>query len=250
MLKAISAIIFFLIIIFAFGAYQTYGQALILPSSPSTSRGTGDCDNIEFSVASKFWRVRKGDTFEAFAQWSDIKPEGLTYLWTIANGRIVSGQGSERIRVKAGGRKTPGYLNADGFVKINLDVSRSGKEQKCSVKGSTTVMVGRHSESNGFANVEAISLSKSELKACDVSSEDQNELLIDITTLATDPENDVLSYEYRVTAGKIVGVGPNVTWDLHGVRPGIYSVSVRADDGSGISNTKSAKLTVTSCNTN
>ncbi|MGB7202970.1 MAG: hypothetical protein WBD16_12020 [Pyrinomonadaceae bacterium] len=250
MTRATSAIVFFLIIGFGLGGQQALGQALVLLSRSSPSRGTGACDNIEFSVVSKFWRVKKGDTFQVFARWSETELEGLSYLWTVDNGQIISGQGSNRIEVKAGKKKTSGYVNATGFVEIDLAVSKSNAETRCTVSASTTVMVGHHRESSGFANVEGISLNKPELEACEPTSEDKDEKIVEIVTVATDPENDVLSYEYRVTAGKIIGQGAKVKWDLTGVPPGSYTVSVRADDGSGISNTKSAKLSVTNCSQN
>ena len=37
---------------------------------------------------------------------------------------------------------------------------------------------------------------------------------IGVTTHASDPENDVLTYNYTVSGGRVVGTGANVTWDL------------------------------------
>ncbi|HLM00839.1 MAG TPA: hypothetical protein VK400_07265 [Pyrinomonadaceae bacterium] len=55
-----------------------------------------------------------------------------------------------------------------------------------------------------------------------------------VTTTAVDPENDVLTYNYTVSGGRIVGQGANVTWDLSGVRPGTYTITAGADDGCGV----------------
>ena len=57
---------------------------------------------------------------------------------------------------------------------------------------------------------------------------------ISIVTTALDPENDVLTYNYSVTGGKIVGVGAQVIWDLAGASPGIYQITAGVDDGCGI----------------
>jgi hypothetical protein len=57
---------------------------------------------------------------------------------------------------------------------------------------------------------------------------------ISIVTTALDPENDVLTYNYAVTGGKIVGVGVQVIWDLTGASPGIYQITAGVDDGCGI----------------
>jgi len=56
----------------------------------------------------------------------------------------------------------------------------------------------------------------------------------EIETIAEDPENDVLTYVYKVSAGKIVGSGARVVWDLSDVSPGSYTLGVGADDGCGI----------------
>jgi len=70
-------------------------------------------------------------------------------------------------------------------------------------------------------------------KIVDLVLEKTEERSISVGVRATDPENDVLTYVYAVTGGKIVGVGPNVLWDLSDVKPGVYSLTAAADDGSG-----------------
>lgn len=57
---------------------------------------------------------------------------------------------------------------------------------------------------------------------------------ISIVTTAIDPENDVLTYNYAVTGGTIVGVGAQVVWDLAGASPGIYQITTGVDDSCGI----------------
>jgi hypothetical protein len=56
---------------------------------------------------------------------------------------------------------------------------------------------------------------------------------IKVKTKAADPENDVLTYMYYVSAGKILGTGAEVIWDLTGVPPGTYSITAAVDDGCG-----------------
>ena len=53
-------------------------------------------------------------------------------------------------------------------------------------------------------------------------------------TTASDPENDVLAYNYYVTGGLIRGTGRSVVWDLTGVPRGIYTITAGVDDGCGI----------------
>jgi membrane-associated protein len=80
---------------------------------------------------------------------------------------------------------------------------------------------------NQWANVIDLVLSAHELAA---STNRQ----IEVLTTALDPENDPLTYVYTVTAGRIIGRGHKVVWDLSGVAPGTYEITVGADDGCGI----------------
>ena len=57
---------------------------------------------------------------------------------------------------------------------------------------------------------------------------------ISVVTVAVDAENDVLTYSYKVSGGKIIGQGSKVEWDLSGVSPGTYSITAGVDDGAGI----------------
>jgi hypothetical protein len=69
-----------------------------------------------------------------------------------------------------------------------------------------------------------------------------------VTTTAVDPENDVLTYNYTVSGGRIIGQGANVTWDLSGVRPGTYTITAGVDDGCGVcGKTETKTIEVTEC---
>ncbi|MBV9217733.1 MAG: hypothetical protein JO053_16320, partial [Acidobacteria bacterium] len=57
---------------------------------------------------------------------------------------------------------------------------------------------------------------------------------INVTTHASDPENDVLTYNYTVSGGRIVGSGANVQWDLTSAQPGTYTITTGVDDGCGV----------------
>lgn len=80
---------------------------------------------------------------------------------------------------------------------------------------------------NKHADVEDILLSATEIEATSNKT-------ISVTTVAVDPENDVLTYNYKVSAGRIVGNGAKIVWDLTGIPPGAYSITVGVDDGGGI----------------
>nr|AIA18386.1 hypothetical protein [uncultured bacterium] len=67
---------------------------------------------------------------------------------------------------------------------------------------------------------------------------------ISVRTVAIDPENDVLTYKYFISAGKIIGTGANVTWDLTDVSPGSYTITATVDDGCGLCGTTVTKTVV------
>jgi hypothetical protein len=71
---------------------------------------------------------------------------------------------------------------------------------------------------------------------------------VSIATTAVDVENDVLTYNYTVSGGRVVGQGANVSWDLTGVRPGTYTITAGVDDGCGVcGQTQTRTITVTEC---
>jgi len=57
---------------------------------------------------------------------------------------------------------------------------------------------------------------------------------VQVNTTAVDPEGDVLTYNYTVSAGRIVGTGASVSWDLSGAPVGSYTITAGVDDGCGI----------------
>jgi len=81
---------------------------------------------------------------------------------------------------------------------------------------------------NQPANVMEVTLSDTEIISISFNKQ------IEVATQAIDPENDVLTFNYTVSAGKIIGSGAKVIWDLQGVVPGTYTITVGVDDGCGI----------------
>jgi len=71
---------------------------------------------------------------------------------------------------------------------------------------------------------------------------------INVATSASDPENDVLTYNYTVSGGRIVGTGANVSWDVGGLAPGTYTITVGVDDGCGLcGKTQTQTITIAEC---
>lgn len=101
------------------------------------------------------------------------------------------------------------------------------------------------------ANVDRLNLSQNVIFAnCDSEEKrcSENKEKIEIWTEASDPHNDILTYEYIVSGGKIVGEGTNVIWDLSDVETGEYTITAGVDDGCGIcGQTKTKKVFVIEC---
>lgn len=102
---------------------------------------------------------------------------------------------------------------------------------------------------NHFANVTDLILSVSEITiGCNNPAKNENctnsKTKISVNTTAVDPENDVLTYNYDISAGKITGAGADVVWNLSGVQPGTYTITAGVDDSCGICGTTVTKTIV------
>jgi hypothetical protein len=65
-----------------------------------------------------------------------------------------------------------------------------------------------------------------------------------LKAIASDSDGDNLLYTWTVSSGTILGDGPNVIWDLTGVRKRTATVTLEVDDGCGCINLNSVTLTV------
>jgi hypothetical protein len=75
-----------------------------------------------------------------------------------------------------------------------------------------------------------------------------DDMAVDVRTTAVDPENDVLTYNYTVSGGRIVGQGANVSWDLTGAAPGTYTITAGVDDSCGVcGKTQTRTIEVATC---
>jgi len=78
------------------------------------------------------------------------------------------------------------------------------------------------------ASVTELILSATDFDFIDMDKE------VKVETIANDPDNDALTYNYTITGGKVIGSGPKVIWSLKAVLPGTYSITAGVDDGCGI----------------
>ncbi len=79
---------------------------------------------------------------------------------------------------------------------------------------------------NTHADVTDVSLSHDNVSALTPKQ-------IKVSVTAVDPEGDILTYNFTVTGGRIVGAGAKVVWDLAGVKQGTYTLTAAVDDGAG-----------------
>lgn len=79
-----------------------------------------------------------------------------------------------------------------------------------------------------LSQIEVIATCSTNNNACS-----DNAQSIEISTESSDPEDNVLTYVYQVSGGKIIGKGAKVVWDLSGVKPGTYTIIAAMDDGCG-----------------
>lgn len=71
---------------------------------------------------------------------------------------------------------------------------------------------------------------------------------LSVSTTASDPEGDVLTYNYTVSGGRIVGQGANVNWDVAGLQPGTYTITAGVNDGCGVcGQTQTKTITIKEC---
>jgi hypothetical protein len=67
---------------------------------------------------------------------------------------------------------------------------------------------------------------------------------VNLKAIACDADGDSILYTYSPTGGRITGDGPTSMWNLNGVAPGTYTVTVEVDDGCGCISFDSSTVTV------
>ena len=104
------------------------------------------------------------------------------------------------------------------------------------------------------ANVESVTLSDTRITLpCPAGTVSRSggcndNTTINVATRAVDTENDVLTYNYTVSGGRIVGTGANVQWDLSTATAGTYTITTGVDDGCGVcGRTDTQTITIEQC---
>lgn len=144
------------------------------------------------------------------AQASDPDNDPLDYKWS-ATGGGIEGSGPE-VRWNPSGVKEGRYT-----VTVTADDGKGG-----TANASTDIAVERKPNSPPVvsscgANPPTISVGQTST----------------LYIMASDADNDPLSYSYATSGGKVAGSGASVQFDSTGTAPGTYIVSCRVSDGRG-----------------
>ena len=150
-----------------------------------------------------------GDTIVVSAVANDPDGDPLTYAWT-ATGGAIEGTGAN-VRWKQAGA-APGTYSATARV----DDGRGGTTS-CSTEIHLEPPPNRPPTISCSAEPSA------------VHPGDR----VRIHAVASDPDNDPLTFAWQSSGGNIVGSGSDVELDTSGVAPSRYTVTGRVDDGRG-----------------
>jgi outer membrane protein OmpA-like peptidoglycan-associated protein len=165
---------------------------------------------VSCSVDKNMVYAGSGDMVTVTATASDPDNDSLTYTWSATGGR-VEGSGPQVRWLSAG--VAPGTYT----VTVRVDDGRGG-----------------YASCSSEVRVELKPNHPPIISSCapDRTSVFAGER-VHITTTASDPDGDQLTYTWRTNGGRLTGSGPAVDLDTTGLAPGTYSVTVRVDDGHG-----------------
>lgn len=138
-------------------------------------------------------------------------PDGvpLTYTWS-ATGGTVDGTGPE-VRWKPAGAAVGSYT-----VTAHVDDGR-GLTANCTAEVHVEPRPNRPPTISCAASPATIQAGAKST----------------ITSTASDPDNDPLTYSYTTSGGTVTGTGPTAQFDSTGTRAGTYTIKCHVDDGRG-----------------
>ncbi len=155
------------------------------------------------------------------AQCTDPDNDPLTYKWA-STGGTVDGTGAET-RWNSAGAKEGSYT-----VTVTCDDGRGGT-------ANATADITVAPKPNQPPKITACEANPATIQAGATST---------VTTTASDPDNDPLTYTYTTSGGKITGSGASVQFDSKGAAPGSYTITCSVSDGRGGEDHANTQVTV------
>ena len=170
---------------------------------------------------SKFDRIKTDEEDDVYTYYD--KQKGVNYF--VYKGKIGS------IKLIPSDKNSPALCNNNNFRQFNLDSEWFRNKLRDRPLATT-------GELDSYVNVKDLILSRSEvILDCAASTSTKSkikpgnaEIVVKTKSTANESDDDLV-YEYKISAGKIVGRGANVTWDLSGVEPGKHTITVSIDNG-------------------
>ena len=148
-----------------------------------------------------------GDVALVRATASDPDNDPLSYSWTTSGGR-VDGSGPEA-RWNSSGAGPGNYT-----VSVRVHDGRGGTAA-CSADIRVERRPNRPPTINCSPDHRAVTAGDP----------------LEITAIASDPDNDPLSFSWNTSGGKIQGSGASVRFQTDGLPPGLYTITGHVDDG-------------------
>jgi hypothetical protein len=122
------------------------------------------------------------------------------------------------------------------FISLGLNSNTKARKNQSTFNNPMATLTPKPKSS---AEIQSVALSRDEviipcpLPKSGIKREGSlcdDDMLINIATTASHPQNTELIYYYTISGGQIIGKGKNVTWDLNGVSEGYYSITVGIGD--------------------
>ena len=182
-----------------------------------------DCKCPKFEIVSELEMVEAGKTVEFEIASDDPAVLDGKFTWTTSCGKIIGGEGTRKITIQTTVdmlppppvAPPPGVLVGSHYFRRSpgrLDVTALPTLTDCACSPAFgSVRVGlRNAERNRPAQVTDLKLSETKLlppckpgfrpgEGVTVS----DSMVVDVSVTAHDPENDILTYHYTVTGGKM-----------------------------------------------
>ena len=212
---------------------------LSAPGSPSTSdAGSPPCQTTTVKVSCSTER-KETKPLKFRAKLKNL-PSGQnpSYHWEVSAGTITSGQGTDQIMV-----------NAQGLPGADITATVQVKFGNCKLTDDCTTQVKGSAPLNAPPQVTIINSKTNSIVICPADPSRSDSPIVSLMANATDPENDTLTYTWRVNAGRITSAARDVKWDLSGVKPGLYTAVVEVSDGHTSANA-SITVQITECKMN